>query len=70
MNQEALEPVAVVTFTTAGMIGTVYSCDPGEPAREAAKYYRRYYPSVRIFTYDELHNALEKESELRRYCYD
>lgn len=68
-NHSTCTPVAVVAFKASGMIGMVSSYDPGEPAREAAKYYRRYYPSVKIMTYDELSEAMEREIEERRSCY-
>jgi len=69
-NHPTCTPVAVVAFTTSGMIGMVSSYDPGKPANDAAKYYRRYYPSVKIMTYEELSETMERESEMRSYCYD
>lgn len=60
----------VTTFTTAKQVGTVYICNELDSAKSASKYYRNFYPSVRILTREELHAIHERETEERRKSYE
>ena len=66
MNLSKEEIVAVVAFDTAGFIKAVTSCDRCDSQRYAS-YYRRYYNSVKVMTYEELEAQQEKEKRERGF---
>ena len=66
-NKTKDDSVWVTCFDTAGLVRNVCVTSP-EYASDAAKYYRRYYPSVKVLNEEEFNKVNDVDIALKTGC--